>query len=313
MQVEAYQHGIYPRSERVVAATRDLDRGRTTVQHVNEEFTHDERSFVITQRKAGLDYISDGMLGWQDMFRPFVNACDGLEIGPLTRWFDNNSFFRAPVVTGRLSLTREDLANGDRSERTVACLPSPYAFARAAVFNGDRDELMIDLARTVLGPVAAAWVDRGAKIIHLEDPWLVFYGISSEAWSALRTSLEELRSGFDATVVFHTYFGDAAPVLPNLERLPVDAIGIDMWHSNLEELRLSSEAGILLGCLDGRSSLIEKPQEIARLVVELLHRLEPARVFLSSNSDLELLPQPLAERKVRILGEVASAVRGELP
>src|SRR5439155_6388798 len=54
-RVLAYQHGIYPRSEGVVAATRDLERGRTTDDAVAEAFGQDEAAFVEVQRKAGLD------------------------------------------------------------------------------------------------------------------------------------------------------------------------------------------------------------------------------------------------------------------
>ena len=35
--VAAYVHGIYPRSEELVAATRDLDRGRTTAEAVTAQ------------------------------------------------------------------------------------------------------------------------------------------------------------------------------------------------------------------------------------------------------------------------------------
>ena len=34
--VAAYQHGIYPRSEAVVAATRGLERGRTSPEEVSQ-------------------------------------------------------------------------------------------------------------------------------------------------------------------------------------------------------------------------------------------------------------------------------------
>src|SRR5205823_4684604 len=97
-EVLAYQHGIYPRSETVVAATRGLERGRTSPEEVALAYAGDRKDFLATQRMAGLDFFSDGQLRWQDMFRPLVQCSGGLDARALVRWFNNNSFFRAPEV-----------------------------------------------------------------------------------------------------------------------------------------------------------------------------------------------------------------------
>ena len=99
-EIKAYAPGIYARSEELVQATRDLDRGRTTTEAVEEQREADLRSFLDAQREAWLDYLSDGLLNWQDIFRPFDEASRGLEPGPLTRFLNTNTFFRAPTVTG---------------------------------------------------------------------------------------------------------------------------------------------------------------------------------------------------------------------
>lgn len=313
MRLEAYQHGIYPRSEELVAATRDLDRGRTDEASVDRQFDHDLDRFVETQREAGLDYLSDGMLRWQDVFRPFVEAAEGLASGPLTRWFDTNSFFRAPVVTGALSIDPGAVALQDvGGARRVVSLPSPFAFSRAAQFDGDRDTLMLDLARDVLAPVAAEAVRGGAAILHLEDPWLTFHGIEEGAWGALAKSVDELRGGLDATVVFHTFFGDAAPHFDRLQGLPVDAVGVDMFSSDAAAIELRGGMGILLGCFDGRSSVVESADELAPAIARLLDRLAPSVCFLSSSGDLQLVSQQLAQQKVAALGELAAALKREV-
>src|SRR6187401_2483534 len=73
MDVAAYQFGIYPRSEAVVAATRALERGRADEGQVEAAYRADRDAFVAAQRDAGLDFISDGLLRWQDLFRPLVH------------------------------------------------------------------------------------------------------------------------------------------------------------------------------------------------------------------------------------------------
>src|SRR2546422_9192657 len=85
MDVGAYQHGIYPRSEEVVAATRGRERGRNSQDDVERAFASDRQDFLRVQQEAGLDYFSDGLLRWQDIFRPFVEMCHGLDAHTLVR------------------------------------------------------------------------------------------------------------------------------------------------------------------------------------------------------------------------------------
>src|SRR5918992_3181417 len=100
-RIAAYQHGIYPRSEDVVQATRDVERGRTTSDRVDEAFRNDREAFLELQRRAGLDLLSDGLLRWQDLFRPLVDGSAGLEGRGVVLGVDKNSFFRAPDLRGR--------------------------------------------------------------------------------------------------------------------------------------------------------------------------------------------------------------------
>ena len=76
-EMRAYAPGIYARSEELVQATRDLDRGRATEEAVAAQQDADLRAFLYAQREAGLDYFSDGLLNWQDIFRPFDTAAEG--------------------------------------------------------------------------------------------------------------------------------------------------------------------------------------------------------------------------------------------
>ncbi|HKD34221.1 MAG TPA: hypothetical protein VKB73_12280, partial [Gaiellaceae bacterium] len=118
-------------------ATRDLDRGRTTQQAVDEQVERDFAELVAVQQAAGLDLLADGMLRWQDYFRPLLEGADGLETGALTRFLDTNTFYRAPHAMGEPRL-REPL-----DERYVAplpgprlvTLPSPWALAKGTALE----------------------------------------------------------------------------------------------------------------------------------------------------------------------------------
>jgi 5-methyltetrahydropteroyltriglutamate--homocysteine methyltransferase len=313
--IGAYVHGIYPRSEAVVAATRDLDRGRTTPEAALREFERDLDDFVGVQRAAGLDFLSDGLLRWQDIFRPLVDSADGMHARTMVRWFDNNSFFRAPEVDAPIALgALPELfeARVRVPESRVATLPSPLLFSRAAIATGERNHLMFDLARSVLRPLAEMLVANGYSLIHFQEPWLAYNGIEKEDFKLFSESLGMVVDGLGATTVLHTYFGDAGPWASQLRDLPVDAIGIDFIETDLESLGSNWPTGIMVGCLDGRSSRMESAEDTVSFVRRVVDALAPPSLFVSSNSDLELLGRQTADAKVRVLGEAASRLRDEL-
>src|SRR4029450_3768841 len=93
-QLQAFAPGIYPRSEELVQATRDLDRGGTTQEAGDAQVERDLAELASVQQSAGIDLLADGMLRWQDVFRPVVEAADGLEKGALTRFLGTDTFYR---------------------------------------------------------------------------------------------------------------------------------------------------------------------------------------------------------------------------
>jgi 5-methyltetrahydropteroyltriglutamate--homocysteine methyltransferase len=313
---KAYQHGVYPRSEDVVAATRGLERGRTSWEEVDVQFKRDREDLIQTQQEAGLDYFSDGLLKWQDIFRPLAETVEGMEARTLVRWFDNNSFFRAPEPAEEVRLRAplpavfDDYA--DVPEPRAATLPSPFLFSRAAQTGRDRNELMVELAQGVLRPVAQALAARGYEVIHLQEPWLVYFGIAPGDWGPFGEALGALReglSGSDARLILHTYFGDAAPYAGQLRELPVDAVGFDFVQTDPEALGTDWPVGVLAGVLDGRSSPLESVEQTVEFARQIHEALSPPDLYLSSNCELEFLPREVARQKVLRLGEIAARVR----
>ena len=315
LNVTAYQHGIYPRSEEVVAATRGRERGRNSQDDVERAFAADREDFLRTQREAGLDYFSDGLLRWQDIFRPLVEMCQGMDAHTLVRWFDNNSFFRAPEVTGELALSssvpRQMEDDQDIPEPKMATLPSPFLFSRAVqTEEDDRNALMRDLTREILRPVAQELAGRGYRLIHLQEPWLVYFGMDSADWDDFEKSVGEVREATEgATLILNTYFGDAGPYADRLGRLPVDAVGIDFVETDVDELGAKWQVGLLAGVMDGRRSPIEPVEPTVEFARRAVETLGAPSLFVSSNSELELLPRDIARHKVLRLGEIAAQLK----
>jgi 5-methyltetrahydropteroyltriglutamate--homocysteine methyltransferase len=286
-----------------------------TPQEVDAAYRQDLANFVTLQQEAGLDFFADGLLRWQDIFRPLAEAA-GVHARILTRWFDNNAFFRAPEVDGPLkrleavqAIATGILPGAMVPSPRVATLPSPYMFSRAAVTTGDRNTLMLDLARDLLRPAAEQFVAAGCRLIHLQEPWLGFYGIDSSDRAPLGHAIETLTVGLDADVILHVYFGDAAPYLDWLRKLPVHAVGVDLVETDVSALGRGWEIGLLAGCIDGRSSVVEPAAQTAAAIRQIAERAEPPVLYVSTSCDLQLLPRDLAVQKVRALGAAMHQLR----
>lgn len=311
----AHLVGIFPRSETVVELSRSVDRGRATPEELAAAIAEDERRIVALQRDAGLDYVTDGQLRWQDLLRPLSDGIPGLRPGGIVRWFDNNSFFRHPVITGPLRPTGNAVLSAMSlpalaGTRWKAILPSPFALASLAEnASGRTAAQVLDDCAAVLRAEAQSLEAAGCAYIQFSDPVLVTRARREDLPRA-RDALAAVTGGLKVRTALHTFFGDAGPVLGELVRFPVDEIGVDLYASNLEGVGARAEGKtVLVGAMNGRNSLIEEVGDLVDWAVRLRDRLEPADVALVPSCDLEFLPWECAEKKVRRLGEAAAALR----
>ena len=306
-EIKAYAPGIYARSEDLVQATRDLDRDRATAEVVEERREADMRSFLDAQREARLDYLSDGLLNWQDIFRPFSEAARGLAAGPLTRFLNTNTFFRAPAMTQEAPKLVEPLGEpyfriGELPRnRWVATFPSPHALAASAV--GDLEPLAV--TEGVLGPQIRWLAGNGCAMVVLQETAL--FGGRSDVYP-LSEALDALQSPLP--VALQLPFGDSGDMLGELLELDIEAIGVDFYATDLEALPRPFPKTLLAGVVDARNSLLEEPEQLAKFGRQLLEELDGG-LHLVPNGDLQFVPEKIAREKVLRLGEVARILKEE--
>jgi 5-methyltetrahydropteroyltriglutamate--homocysteine methyltransferase len=306
-EIKAYAPGIYARSEELVQATRDLDRDRATAEAVEERREADMRSFLDAQREARLDYLSDGLLNWQDIFRPFGEAARGLAAGPLTRFLNTNTFFRAPAVTEEAPKLVEPLGEPCFSigelprNRWVATLPSPHALAASAA--GELAPRAV--AEGVLGPQIRWLAQNGCAMVVLQETAL--FGDRIDV-NPLGDALDVLQSPLP--VALQLPFGDSGDMLGELLELDIEAIGVDFYATDLEALPRPFPKTLLAGVVDARNSLLEEPQQLAKFGRQLLEELDGG-LHLVPNGDLQFVPEKIAREKVLRLGEVARILKEE--
>jgi 5-methyltetrahydropteroyltriglutamate--homocysteine methyltransferase len=299
--MRAFVPGIYPRSEALVQATRDLDRGRTTAEDVEQQVAKDFEELVRVQEEAGLDLLTDGMLTWQDLFRPLVEASAGLTARPLVRFLDTNTFYRGVLVDSGPKLQRPLTAPKLPSGRWLATLPSPYSFSRAA----EREVSAETLAANVLAPQIEAYAEAGCALVVLAEPFLAR---EASGLPALLAALAELPR--PVPMALQLPFGDAAPLLPELADAGLGGIGVDFYATAVAAVPEGLETTLLAGVVDARSSKPEDATELVEFADSLAARVA-GEIVLVPNGDLQFVSEPVAREKVLALGRAKSATAKE--
>jgi 5-methyltetrahydropteroyltriglutamate--homocysteine methyltransferase len=265
------------------------------------------RSFFDAQREARLDYLSDGLLNWQDIFRPFGEAARGLATGPLTRLLNTNTFFRAPAVTEEAPKLVEPLGEPYFStgelprNRWVATLPSPHALAASAA--GELAPRAV--AEGVLGPQIRWLAQNGCAMVVLQETSHFRDRIDVDL---LGDALDVLKSPLP--IALQLPFGDSGDILGELLELDIEAIGVDFYATALEALPRPFPKSLLAGVVDARNSLLEEPEQLAKFGRQLLEELDGG-LHLVPNGDLQFVPEKIAREKVLRLGEVSRILKEE--
>jgi 5-methyltetrahydropteroyltriglutamate--homocysteine methyltransferase len=321
MTVRTALSGPFPRSEALVAATRDLDRGRTTPEAVEELFARTEKEVLDLETRLGLDAFTAGYLRWQDTFRPISESWSGFSVGPVTRMFETNTFFRQPILLGPPERTPGAIAarlplplrSGEKARAKIV-LPGPYTLAGVLDNrSGDTTEGLIHRLGRLLGDELRELRGLGYSIFQFQEPLLVVdppTGPRAESVLAAYRAIAAHSAG--ATTIVWTYFADAVPAHALLDRLSVSAIGVDLAETDYEHLGPWSGAKALgLGVIDPRTTLPEDPTEVARIVRELQDRLKPPAIWLGPGGPLDLLPAEAATRKLHLLPAARRALAAD--
>ncbi len=309
--------GPFPRSEGLVAATRDLDRGRATAEVVEDLYARTEAEVVALERRLGFDTVTGGYLRWADLFRPFAETWEGFTVGPLTRWFETNTFFRQPIlhapperVRGAIA-ARLPRALRDEPARAGVILPGPYTFAGLLDNrSGEAEEALVHRLGRLLAEELRELAGLGFGTFQFSEPLLVDRPPERALAEAVVAAYGSIRTAAGpATTLVWTYGADAVPAFPLLDRLPVAGVGVDLAETDWEAIPPSSEhRGLGLGVVDPRTTLVEEAADVVRIVRAVKERRRPTNVWLGPGGPLDLVPWEPATRKLHLLPAARQAL-----
>ena len=225
--ISSYTFGIYPRSEELIEATR---KNTENLDSLSQKETEE---YISAQKNANLGFVSDPLLKWDDIFRPFSNLTS-VNLSSLNRIYEMNTFYRILSFDG-LDFTdggkiiQSNLDSSLPKNRTVA-IPEPFTFAQLHTSKEfkSKEDFTINLAKILRAEVNSL-VESGFEVIQLLAPSIAYnkevdFGVISDA-------LKIITDGLKAKTILHTYFGDVSTKIESLLDLPVSGLGFDITLS----------------------------------------------------------------------------------
>ena len=309
--------GLYPRSEQLFTIMKKYARGAASRDELLLAVREESGEIIKIQKRAGMTVLVEGQLLWHDHFRPFSESFAGIEPGPLTRWFDNNVFYKKPIIIGELVWSRPITANylvldvlGNDSWKVV--MPEPFTFASLSDnrYYHKFEELVMDIANLIARELS--YLENISKLgmVQLSGPVLVQKKLDKDSIELVRQSIEIIKKSFGGEVFLHTFFNDFSNALPWILDSGADLIGIDVTSTSVDGLSsYDIDRPIYVGIIDSRNSYVESVEELVSAAQMLLDRLDPPLMHIGTSSDLEFLPRLIADKKVMNLGEAYRELR----
>ena len=295
---------------RPVSLSKKLEQyylGRLSEEKLEEAYRDHTRRAFENLRKAGIRVITDGLYRWDDIFNPLIRFIDGVEVNGLFKFYENNFFYRSPVVKGELSLRENPIPEWLNVALAIkeevypgatlkAVLPGPVTLAYHSL--NEAYESLDELARAYAVVLAELMKELPVELVELQEPALaaelsratreksdeVSHGLAKEL-------IEELARVKDVWVV--TYFG-TPQVFPEGVILNFDLIDGTVPENYRGELGV--------GVVDARETRMERREEIVERLSPLLRR--HGKLYVTPNTLLDFLPESVAWRKLKLLGRL---------
>jgi 5-methyltetrahydropteroyltriglutamate--homocysteine methyltransferase len=320
MEVRTSLTGAFPRPEPLVAATRDLDRGRTSPETVEALTRGAETEIIALEARLQLAPATGGYLRWADPFRPIAEHWGGFSVGPLTRWFETNTFYRQPVLVhppdrtpGTIAALLPAATDALGAARVKVILPGPYTLAGLSDNrSGETAEALIHRLGRLLAEEIRELRGLGYATFQFQEPLLVVRPPKGPAAESVRAAYRAIGpAAAGATTILWTFFADASMAYPLLGELGVSVVGIDLAETDPGSLPTGgAPTGLGLGCVDARTTLLEDPAELARIAREAAERLKAPSVWLGPGGPLDHLPYAPAVRKLEVLPRARALLEG---
>ncbi len=291
MQIDKLVYGIYPKTDELRLHIGRWEKGKLPDATLNENIESEKAMFYDLLKDGSIEH-TDPLFNWYDILRPISLIIDGIDLGPLTRFKETNSFYRMPVISnisgisidpGDFSPLNENpplplyVNNGNGFN---AFLPSPMSFFKMSRSGIPYEDFQEKIEKVYAGILKGF----NLKTLVLYDP------MPYEKSDAL--DLTPLSDFKIKLVTTGKIYNDN--IKGNLY-----SIIADYTDNNFSISKENSKVpGVKL--IDGYSTRLENIGEINRTIESL----DSDRVIISHREYFDFLPRIIADRKLDLISKI---------
>ncbi|HIM82317.1 MAG TPA: hypothetical protein EYM50_01025, partial [Nitrososphaerales archaeon] len=301
--------GIYPRNETLIESTRLYDKT------LRKQFNKEKTRLLKIQSKNRFNYITDPLIDWDDNIRPFTDNLKGIEKGPLTRYYENNTFYRQPIITNKITTSGKILKNNicfnlfsDKSKPKVDIL-DPFTFydLSANEFYKSEEEAINAFADIIKKELNS--IKKDIELIQFNAPSLARVK-EKEQLDIIRKAMVKIVKGLDVTTCLNLWGSDVSDTLEAFQDFPVDIIGIDFITSKIDKFdQIDINKGLACGLIDAKNTKMEKTSEIIRELKNIKELFKPTSLAVIPSWDFEFIPETFACKKLDIMKQIKEKTR----
>ncbi len=308
---EFYITGIFPRDDRLISIWKMWEWGKATGKDLEDEIRREAKEVIDLQVRADLTYIHNPHINWHDLFRPFTKL-ENIREGPLTRFFENNTFYRKPIIVDKQSykpgLLDEYMFTDlmPKGRDWIYTLPGLYTFYKLSEFR-DRGTAIDTIQNVILGAMEDLR-SNGFRVIILHEPSIAYEGEYVDTKTVKDLYKPLIESGFEYWL--HLYFGDVNPVIGLLCDIAQYGFSVDLSYTPIEILDRIPVDRLSLGIIDAQNSLLEDVEDLVKTIRGFNARVKFKNIGVCPNTDLDYLPYNIARAKIMVLAHLARRLRG---
>ena len=302
--INYWSAGIYPRNEKLIESTRSYDKT------LEKQFKKEKSRLLKIQSNNKLDYISDPLIDWDDNLRPFTDNLRGIEKGPLTRYYENNTFYRQPIIKSKLGTTGNILKNNvcfdlftSKSKVKIDIL-DPFTFydLSANEFYKSEEEAVNAFAEIIKKELNS--IKRNVQLIQFNSPSLARIE-DIDRLNMVKKAMEKIVKGLDTKTCLNLWGSDISNTLEKFQEFPVDIIGIDFTSSNVDKFdKIEMKKGLACGLIDAKNTKMEKSSDIIRELKNIKKTFNPESLAIVASWDFEFIPESFADKKLQIMKQI---------
>lgn len=321
--------GRVSRSLNAVKIHRLVRDGHTNTNEFKQAIAEDQKEILAAQstaqnRHTGFAFISAGQSDWLDLLRPIAHTFEGFEkkttagedsIGPVTRFFRTNTFYRKPNINCKITAQGNELQSylPKLENNGIILLFGPYTFAKLVEnsFYQDEKALALDYSAAITKNLTQL-KNHGYSAVLLLEP-AVGYDISKNSFNPqnvppwYKEAISEIKKS-NAVVGIHFPLADAKYTIPLVENTQADFIGIDGIYTNFSYINTKKD--ILLGVIDGaRASAESKEHILTQINLFLSNAKFSGKYYLGTNDRLWDVPFEIGLEKIKLLAALGDDLK----